>query len=202
MQKQKFTSIILGLILLSSQSMQTTQAAQTRVVGSYIPGLSYEHQTYNNCGPAALSSVLAAYGIGLSQEAIRKVLRPGTGYMGVEGIDPFLRNFGLRAPYFKGGRLEHLKRVLDLGAPILVLQWLEGSVSAQGFSGRIPHFRVVRGYDENAQVFWVSDSMLGANAVIPYSDFVQLWQVYNNAFMPIVPREMMPQLERTLASIT
>jgi len=140
--------------------------------------VGYVPQTYNNCGPASVIAALEDYGMTTDQTALAKLLRPVGGYMTVGVIAPFLNSVGLDTTYFKGGRSEHLMRLIAAGIPVIVLQWLDRE-------GGIPHYRVVRGYDVQSGIFWVSDSMYGANAYIRFSDFEKLWSVYDNAFLPV-----------------
>ena len=115
-------------------------------------------------------------------------------------IDGFVRPYGLRATRFSGGDLEHIKRTIDLGIPVLVLQWLRGSGTGKNFVGEIPHFRTVRGYDNKSGIFWIDDPLLGPNVVISYRDFKTLWGVYNNQFIPVYPTNMTAALERAIGT--
>ena len=115
-------------------------------------------------------------------------------------IDGFVRPYGLRATRFTGGDLEHIKRTIDLGIPVLVLQWLRGSGTGKNFVGEIPHFRTVRGYDNKSGIFWIDDPLLGPNVVISYRDFYTLWGVYNNQFIPVYPTNMTAALERAIGT--
>lgn len=157
----------------------------------YLPNLSYVAQTYNNCGPASIVSVLGYYGINASQDALRQVLRPNGGYMTAGVIDPFLKPYGLRATRFKGGNIEHLRRLIEQGIPVIVLQWLDRV-------GGIPHFRVVRGYDDKAQVMWLSDPIYGPNVYVNYADFERLWGVYGQEFIPVYPQDAVAKVEAAL----
>lgn len=147
---------------------------------AYLPGLTHVAQSYNNCGPAALVSVLGYYGYRADQAALASVLRPQGGYMTSGVIAPFLRNYGLRATVFKNGQAGHLRALLAAGIPVITLQWLDRE-------GGIPHFRVVRGYDDKAGVFWLDDPLYGANVYVSYADFQRLWGVYGQEFIPVYP---------------
>lgn len=186
----------LGLLVgASAVTQQNVRASRS----AYIPGLTFQPQTYNNCGPASVAGVLGAYGVSLTQEEVSQVLRPtGTGYMRADVIDGYVRQFGLRAPLVVSGRIENIKAVIDLGVPVLVLQWLKGSGSGKDFVGEVPHFRTVRGYDDQAGVFWVNDPLIGEDAVISYKDFTTLWSVYDRWFIPIYPQNLTPRMEATL----
>jgi uncharacterized protein len=197
--------LVLACLLLPCGSIVEAKRSKTTVVqpvlssSVYIPGLTFERQTYNNCGPASVSGILGAYGFKVSQEEVKQVLRPtGTGYMRADVIDGYVRQFGLRATVFANGDTERIKRVLRLGVPILVLQWLRGSGDGKNFTGEIPHFRTVRGFDDRTGQFWMSDPMLSDNAVISYKDFTLLWGVYNYWFIPVYADGMQPKLEAAL----
>lgn len=150
-------------------------------VRTYLQGLSFDFQTLNNCGPSALSAVLGFYRVKVGQDVLRRTTRPGGGYMQISAISPELARFGLRTLTLRGGRLSQVKRLLALGIPVIVLQWY-----AQ--PGHIPHFRVVRGYDDQAGVFWVSDSMVGPLAYLSYRSFDVLWNTQGRQLFPVYPK--------------
>ena len=158
---------------------------------SYLGGLAYERQTHNNCGPAAVSSVLAYYGFRVNQHELRPILRPNGGYMLATVIDPYLRKFGLRAPVFRNGNLGAVKRLVSQGIPVIVLQWLDRP-------GGIPHFRVVRGYDDTTGLVWVTDSMIGEAAYVSYQDFEVLWNTQGRLMIPVYPESHQAQVLRSV----
>lgn len=147
---------------------------------AYLGSLTFSRQTYNNCGPAAVSSVLGYYGFRVDQEELRRVLRPGGGYMSAGVIDPFVRKYGLKATTFKNGNLSAVKRLVNSGIPVIVLQWLDRP-------GHIPHFRVVRGYDDKTGLVWVADSMIAEAAYVTYRDFDALWNTQGRLMIPVYP---------------
>lgn len=149
-------------------------------VRTYLRGLAFDFQTYNNCGPSALSAVLGFYRVKIGQDVIQRTARPGGGYMQISAIAPELAKFGLRTLTIRGGRLSQVKRLLALGIPVIVLQWYDRP-------GHIPHFRVVRGYDDQAGVFWVSDSMVGPLAYLSYRSFDALWNAQGRQLFPVYP---------------
>ena len=145
-----------------------------------LTGLGFVYQTYNNCGPAALVSVLGHYGLRADQTALATLLRPSGGYMTASVIDPFLKPLGLRATRFRSGQLGHLRALISAGYPVLVLQWLNGV-------GAAPHFRVVRGFDDASQRIFLSDPLYGPDVYLSYADFARLWGVYGQEFIPVYP---------------
>lgn len=147
---------------------------------AFLGGLAYAHQTYNNCGPASISSVLGYYGYRVGQEELRRALRPNGGYMRTDVIAPAVRKYGLHADLRRNGKLADVKRLVGQGVPVIVLQWLDRV-------GGIPHFRVVRGYDDNAGLVWLSDPMVDEAAYLTYRDFDVLWNTQGRIYVPIYP---------------
>lgn len=161
-------------------TIATTAFGNMLPIRTFLSGLAFDHQTYNNCGPSALSSVLGFYKAQVSQDAIRRTTRPGGGYMRVSAIAPELSKYGLRTTTIRGGRLDQVKRLLSLGIPVIVLQWYDRP-------GHINHFRVVRGYDDQAGLMWVSDSMVGPVAYLSYKSFDTLWNTQGRQMFPVYP---------------
>ncbi|AZI43644.1 LysM peptidoglycan-binding domain-containing protein [Deinococcus psychrotolerans] len=147
---------------------------------TYLRGLAFDFQTYNNCGPSALSAVLGFYKVRLSQAVVQQTTRQGGEYMQVSAIAPELAKFGLRTRTIRGGSLRQVKKLLALGIPVIVLQWYDRP-------GHINHFRVVRGYDDQAGVMWVSDSMVGPVSYLSYRDFDALWNTQGRQMFPVYP---------------
>lgn len=165
--------------------------SSARPTSAYLPGLTHVPQTYNNCGPAALVSVLGYYGFRTDQADLARILRPAGGYMTSDVIDPYLKRYGLRATRFRGGQAEHVRLLVAQGVPVMVLQWLDRI-------GGIPHFRVVRGYDDQKGVFWLDDPLYGANVYLSYAQFERLWGVYGQEFIPIYPEGWQARIENIL----
>jgi LysM repeat protein len=161
-------------------SIVTTAFGNALPIRTYLKGLAFERQTYNNCGPSALSSVLGFYKANVSQDAIRRTTRRGNGYMQVSAIAPELSKFGLRTVTIRGGNLGQVKKLLALGIPVIVLQWYDRP-------GHIDHFRVVRGYDDQAGLVWVSDSMIGPVAYMSYASFDAMWNTQGRQMFPVYP---------------
>lgn len=177
--------LLASLLLMSgpagpSAEARTGQQQAALPSAAYLSGVGYVSQTYNNCGPASIIAAMGQFGMTTDQRALGALLRPAGGYMPVNVIGPFLRRIGLDTTYYKKGSPEQLMRLVSAGYPVIVLQWMDRV-------GGIPHYRVVRGYDRKSDIFWLSDSMYGANAYLKIRDFETLWKVYDNAFLPIYP---------------
>ena len=163
---------------LSGSVVVAPSAAPVLPVSAYLAAVGHVAQTYNNCGPAAIVAVLSYYGVRVSQGEVAGVLRPNGGYMLAGVIPPFVTRYGLRATRFRNGSLEHLRRLAAAGIPVIVLQWMNRP-------GGIPHFRVVRGYDDAAGLVWLSDPIYGANVYVKYADFERLWTLAGQEFVPV-----------------
>ncbi|GHF33898.1 hypothetical protein HNQ07_000207 [Deinococcus metalli] len=149
-------------------------------VRTFLQGLAFDFQTYNNCGPSALSSVLGFYKVKLGQDVIQRATRPDGGYMQVSAIAPELARYKLKTMAVRDAQASQVKRLLALGIPVIVLQWFDRP-------GHLNHFRVVRGYDDQARVFWVSDSMVGPVAYLSYHSFDVLWNTQSRRMFPVYP---------------
>ncbi|MFC4455805.1 C39 family peptidase [Deinococcus sonorensis] len=175
----RYARTLLALLLTAPLSLAAPPAQTApHPVSAYLPAVGYVHQSYNNCGPASIVSVLNYYGLQADQAALAQVLRPRGGYMVAGVIDPFVQRYGLRASRFRNGNPEHLRQLVAAGIPVIVLQWLNQV-------GGIPHFRVVRGYDDASGRFYLSDPLYGANVYVSYADFQRLWGVYGQEFIPV-----------------
>ena len=172
-------------------SAQHNTAAPVLPRAVQLSGLGFVYQTYNNCGPAALVSVLGAYGLRADQAALASELRPNGGYMQAEVIDPFLKPLGLRATRFRSGQLAHLRSLISAGYPVLVLQWMNQV-------GAAAHFRVVRGFDDGTRRIFLSDPIYGPNVYLSYADFDRLWNVYGQEFIPVYPASDAAKVARIL----
>lgn len=184
------TVLALGLATLPGTGSAATARppAAQRIIATpialppaaYLDGVGHVFQTLNNCGPASILAVLQHYGINAGTQAeLSRTLKPGK-FMTTQVIAPFLAQFGLSAPTYKQGSIGNLRPFIASGIPVIILQYLNGP-------GSVPHFRVVRGYDDAAQRIYMSDSMYGANVSLSYEEFNQLWTVYGNEFIPVFP---------------
>jgi len=142
--------------------------------------LKFSVQTLNNCGPASVVSAMSYYGINVSQEEARKVLRPGSESRGMSanGFPGYVAKFGLEARVYTDGNIDVIKTLIANDIPVIVGQWVSES-------SHIGHYRVVQGYDDAKGVFYVNDSLLGPNVVIPYASFEARWNYRRGQYTPV-----------------
>jgi hypothetical protein len=150
---------------------------------AFLAPMTHAYQTWNNCSAASASMALSYFGVHIDQEALRPVFRPNPDDKHVEAIrlTEYFPTHGLNAPIFHGGSIETLQAFIANGIPVVVQQWLysEGDM--------IGHYRVVRGYDDNLQVFRVNDSMTGADVHYSYDEFERMWRAFSYRYLPIYP---------------
>lgn len=143
--------------------------------------MPYTYQSLNNCGPQSIASVLGYYGVRIDQQSVARAtkLEPD-GYMAATAIAQFVAQYGLEARRFVGGHREHVQALLQMGVPVIVLQWLQPD-------SNIPHYRVVTGYDNISKNFLALDPLLGPAILISYPTFDVLWKSNRAQFIPVYP---------------
>lgn len=146
-------------------------------------GMKHVWQSLNNCGPASVVMALSTFGIDVSQEFARVPLRGSNvlSGMGPQKVDGWVKeNFGLRSVWRNNGTNDLLRRLVANGFAPMVTQWLQDpSIS------RIAHWRVVRGYNDAASIFYVNDPMLGNRVSLSYQWFQNNWQSFSYRYMVI-----------------
>ncbi len=155
-----------------------------------IPQKLQVFQSFNNCGPAALSMALSYFGINETQQKLGQDLRPYQNPSGdnddksvtLEELKKKANEYGLLSYHRPGGNIEQLKLFISLNIPVITRTWLK-----QGDD--IGHYRVIRGYDDNTKQITQDDSLQGASLKYSYLDFLSLWQGFNFEYLVLVPKE-------------
>lgn len=183
-------NLLARVLLLCALAAAPLPAAAQAVSRAELP-IPLVRQTYNNCGPASLQMLLAFYGVSLGQDVIGAHTKVNPrAYMLSSVIDPFLQPFGLRATRFRNGNVNHVRQLVGNGVPVLAIQWLDER-------SQIPHFRVVRGFDDARGVFLVNDPAYG-NLTISYAEFQRLWNLYGQEFVAVYPQGWRAHVDRVL----
>jgi len=158
-------------------------------------------QSFNNCGPAALSMALRFYRINVSQEIIGQALRPYQILGGdnddksvtLEEVAEKSKEYGL-IPYLRPmGNDEIIKQFIANGMPIIARTWTKPNED-------IGHFRVVKGYDDNRGVFIQDDSLQGHDLEYSYAEFDELWKKFNFEYLVLVPKEKQKLAEQIIGN--
>lgn len=147
-------------------------------------------QTFNNCGPAALSMALRFYGVNVTQAEIGNSLRPYQVPGGdnddksvtLEELAQKSKEYNL-IPYHRPmGNPDIVKQFIANGMPVIARTWTKPNED-------IGHYRVVKGYDETAGTFIQDDSLQNKNLEFTYSDFNEIWRKFNYEYLVLVPAE-------------
>jgi tetratricopeptide (TPR) repeat protein len=179
--------------VVSAQSITTPTPVPTLppIPASKILQSNYHvFQTFNNCGPAALSLALSYYGVNKSQQELGQSLRP---YQNAAGINDdksvTLAELAEKSkeydliPYHRpNGSIETLKQFIAQDMPVITRTWLKPNED-------IGHYRVVRGYDDIQKILIQDDSFQGKNLEYTYDDFNTLWSKFNFEYLVLVPAD-------------
>ena len=161
-----------------------------------LNGLVHSWQTWNNCGPATLAMQLGYFGANLGQDEIGAALRtnPDDKNVSPEELADYARRQGYTAHVLVNGDSDRLRLLLSNGLPVLVETWLEDEPN-----NGMGHYRLLTGYDDTRAEWIAYDSYEqhglrnpDANGAyrgiaIPYTEFDQLWQVFNRTYIVVYP---------------
>lgn len=156
-------------------------------------------QTFNNCGPATLSMMLAYYNRPISQDILGAEMRPYQNPNGDNDDKSIFSNefvsysekYGFSAIHRPNGDIDLVKRLVHNGFPVVLRTWLRPNED-------IGHFRIVKGYDDARQVFIQDDSYDGPNLTLSYSDFIAMWQPFNYSYIVVYPPDKQELLNSVL----
>ncbi|CAM3199763.1 C39 family peptidase [Deinococcus deserti] len=154
--------------------------------------MSLVRQTYNACGPASITQVLAYFGLKMNMADVSRRTRPSeTSYMTAEAIVRFAPQVGMEARLFTNGSLSIVKSAIKSGLPIIALQ---SHITDAGKV--IPHWRVVVGYNDPTGQVYLMDPLLGYVSM-GYADFARVWADQRGQFAVLYP----PQLAATVRKV-
>src|SRR4030042_4054769 len=147
-------------------------------------------QTFNNCGPAALSMALSHYGINISQDTLGDELRPYQ-IAGGDNDDKSVtfseiakkaREYGFTTYHRPNGNVDLIKNFIEEDIPVITR-----TLTKDGED--IGHYRVVKGYDDARGVIMQDDSLRGKNLEYSYSQFNNLWKAFSFEYLVLVPQD-------------
>jgi len=146
-------------------------------------------QTFNNCGPAALSMALSYYGIKVSQEVLGQQLRPYQNTWGdnddksvtLDELADKALEYNLTPYHRPNGSIELIKQFISYDMPVV-------TITLSKAEDDIGHYRVVKGYDDIAEELIQDDSLQGKNLRYTYPEFLNLWKTFNYEYLVLVPQ--------------
>jgi tetratricopeptide (TPR) repeat protein len=156
-------------------------------------------QTFNNCGPAALSMALSYYGINKSQLELGQALRPYQNPQGnnddksvtLDELAQKASEYNLIPFHRPNGSVELVKQFIAQGIPVITRTRLKETDD-------IGHYRVIKGYDDTTDEFIQDDSLQGHNLRYSYTSFMSLWQMFDYEYLVLVPTDKEQIAQRIL----
>lgn len=184
---------------LPSLKPTPTKAPIKPPTSKVIPQKLQVFQSFNNCGPAALSMAMSYFGINETQNKLGQDLRPYQNPSGdnddksvtLEELAEKAKEYGLLSYHRPGGSIEQIKLFISYDIPVITRTWLKSGDD-------IGHYRVVRGYSDISGQITQDDSLQGANLQYSYGDFINLWQGFNYEYLVLVPKEKQAVAEEIL----
>lgn len=162
-----------------------------------IPLRTHVFQSFNNCGPAAMSMALSYYNIKKSQAEIGQALRPyqipggdnDDKSVTLEELSKYAVEQGLLTYHRPNGSEELLKKFISNDIPVITRTWTKPNED-------IGHYRIIRGYTENE--FIQDDSLQNKNLRYSFPDFNEIWKKFNFEYLVLVPKEKQKLAEQIL----
>jgi tetratricopeptide (TPR) repeat protein len=177
--------------LLNQQTPTPTRALLQTPPSQKILTTNYHiFQSFNNCGPAALSMALRFYGINKTQTELGQNLRPWQNQEGInddksvtlEEVAEESKKYGF-IPYRRpNGDMEKIKLFITYDMPVITRTWLEPNED-------IGHYRIVKGYTEETGQLIQDDSLQNKNLWYSYDDFNTIWNKFNYEYLVLVPED-------------
>lgn len=152
-----------------------------------LGGISHVYQTWNNCGPATTSMTLSYYKSTTTQQELANTLKPDSEDKNVspnEIVKYINATSDYRALYAVNGTMTMVKQLLANNFPVMIETWFILHPDDE-----MGHYELTRGYDDNAQQFFMYDSYRGPNVRTSYSDFDENWKVFDRTFIVIYRKE-------------
>lgn len=184
----------------SVQALPSATPTPAPIPSSYeIPLRLHVFQSFNNCGPAALSMALSYYGINRSQKELGDSLRPyqipggdnDDKSVTLEELAEKSKEFGLTPYHRPNGDINTLKQFIAMDIPVITRTWTKPNED-------IGHYRVVRGYNNETRELIQDDSLQDKNLKYSYDDFNVLWKKFNYEYLVLVPDEKLEMAAQIL----
>jgi len=153
-------------------AFQPDRAVTDRTVRLEVPFVSQAR--INDCGPAALASVLAFHGLDTSlDEVTRAVFTPVLDRTLLPDMENHARRLGFSTRSGRGDA-DALRRDIDLGLPVIILLEMGGPMFSQG------HYVVVFGHDPEGFLMHVGDR---ADMFLSRRELLERWEPMNRLYL-------------------
>jgi len=180
--------------VIPSPTLPAIPNAKTLSNGGY-----HIFQSFNNCGPAALSMALRFYGINVDQSELGLALRPyqipggdnDDKSVTLEEVAQKSKEYNL-FPYLRPmGNEDLVKQFIANDIPVITRTWLDPNDD-------IGHYRIIKGYDEARGVFIQDDSLQSKDLEYTYADYDDIWKKFNYEYLVLVPKDKQEIAERII----
>jgi len=164
--------------VLVSLFLATLAAVTAQTPAFQIQGVPFVTQARQQCGPAALSSVLAYYGVELDPETIAETTHNEKlqGSL-ITDLENFARVQAFRTKSARG-TVDELKASIREGKPVIALVDLRRWFVAQ------PHYLVVFGYSPEGLIAHDGER---ASRLFRYPDFERMWEKMGRVYLLVYP---------------
>lgn len=143
-----------------------------------IQGVPFVRQSEGTCGPAALASVMAYYGVVIDQQAITQATyTPAFKGALITDLENFARSKGFQTE-LKQGTMDVIRGSINKGHPVIVLVDLGFWVVSK------PHYLVVTGYDANGVR---AHTGYEASRFYAYRQFEKIWARKGSTYLIVSP---------------
>ena len=167
-------------------------------------GMTWARQTWNNCGPATVTTALSYYGWQEDQEYAKDLLRPNREDKNVspyELVEFVNAQTGVNAIARMGGNLNILRALIANDVPVIIERGIRFEASDW-----LGHYQTLIAYENNAGVFYAYDSFLGdgTNGEGRPQGFRELdddWQAFNRTFIVIYSDDKESTVRRILGEL-
>ena len=195
------TEVVLASVNVAEQSLEPSADDQTGSVQLVSPttdvalnptgqarqltGLNHQWQTWNNCGPATITTYMSYFGRTETQVDGALFLKPNKDDKNVSPyqLAAYAQSVGMEAILRQGGSVEQLKQFISNDFPVLVETWLIHDGDGLG------HYRLITGYNDDTGQFITSDSLSGPQYPVSYDQFDSDWRVFNRLYIVVFQPE-------------
>ena len=159
---------------LQRPAFQPVRETSVRAVRLDVPFISQSQK--NDCGPAALASVLAFHGRGPGvDEVTRCVFTPALERTLLPDMENYARSLGFST---RSGRGDPglIRERINAGSPVILLLEMGGRMFSQG------HYVVVYGHDADGFLMHVGTR---ADAFLPERELLERWEPMNRLYLVV-----------------
>jgi len=178
-----------NLLLPSPPSIEVSLAAVER--SAQLAGFSHQWQTWNNCGPATITTHMSYFGRAENQVDAAQFLKPNRDDKNVSPheLAAYVRTTGMGVVVRQHGSIDQLKTFISNNFPVLLETWLIHDGDGLG------HYRLVTGYDDETGKFTTTDSLNGPEFQVSYEQLDNDWRVFNRLYLVVYPLEQEPVVQ-------